>query len=75
MSWLGPHAFFGYIGIVAGLLTGFALYRMGRRKALPVEEQREFVPMPRMSPVGAALHPDAKARNQGYEARVAETAD
>jgi MFS family permease len=61
MSWLGPHAFFGYIGAIAGLLTAFVLYRMGRRKPLPVEEQGDFVALPRMSPVAAQLHPDAKA--------------
>ncbi len=59
MSWLGPHAFFGYIGVVAGLLTAFVLYRMGRRKPLPVEEQRDFVALPRMSPIGAEMHPGA----------------
>ena len=60
MTWLGPHAFFGYIGAVAAALTAFVLYRMGRRKALPVEEQRDFVAMPRMSPVGAEMHPAAE---------------
>ena len=60
MSWLGPQAFFGYIGVVAGLLTAFVLYRMGRRKPLPVEQQRDFVDLPRMSPLGAELHPEAK---------------
>jgi len=64
MSWLGPHAFFGYIGIIAGVLTAFVLYRMGRRKPLPVEEQRDFVALPRMSPVGAELHPGAKAAEE-----------
>jgi MFS family permease len=60
MSQLGAHAFFGYIGLVAGLLAAFALFRMGRRQALPVEEQREFVALPRMSPAGAALYPDTE---------------
>jgi len=60
MSQLGAHAFFGYIGLVAGLLAAFALFRMGRRTALPVEEQREFLALPRMSPAGAALYPDAE---------------
>ncbi len=64
MSWLGPHAFFGYIGAIAGLLTAFVLYRMGRRKPLPVEEQLDFVALPRMSPVAAQLYPDAKAADQ-----------
>jgi len=61
MSWLGPHAFFGYIGAIAGLLTAFVLYRMGRRKALPVEQQRDFVALPRMSPISAKLYPDAES--------------
>ncbi len=61
MSWLGPHAFFGYIGVVAALLTGFVLYRMGRRKALPVDQQGVFVALPRMSPMAAKLLPEAKA--------------
>jgi dipeptide/tripeptide permease len=64
MSWLGQHAFFGYIGVVAGLLTAFVLYRMGRRKPLPVEEQLDFVALPRMSPVAAQLYPDAKAADE-----------
>ena len=64
MSWLGPHAFFGYIGAIAGLLTAFVLYRMGRRKPLPVEEQLDFVALPRMSPVAAQLYPDAKAADE-----------
>jgi len=64
MSWLGPHAFFGYIGVIAGLLTAFVLYRMGRRKPLPVEEQLDFVALPRMSPVAAQLYPDAKAADE-----------
>ncbi len=63
MSQLGAHAFFGYIGLVAGLLAAFALFRMGRRTALPVEEQREFLALPRMSPAGAALYPDAETEN------------
>ncbi len=64
MSWLGPHAFFGYIGAIAGLLTAFVLYRMGRRKPLPVEEQLDFVALPRMSPVAAQLYPDANTKER-----------
>ena len=75
MSWLGPHALFGYIGIVAGALAAFVLYRMGRRKALPVAEQREFVAMPRMSPVGAQLHPDAGGPQPSEDRPPAEPSD
>jgi MFS family permease len=72
MSWLGPHAFFGYIGAMAGLLTAFVLYRMGRRKPLPVEEQRDFVALPRMSPIGAEMHPGATAEEEPEPAMPAD---
>lgn len=75
MSWLGPHAFFGYIGIVAGLLAAFALYRMGRRKPLPPERQQDFVALPRMSPLGAELHPDAMEPAAGERVDRAAPAD
>ena len=64
MTWFGPHAFFGFIGVVASLLTAFVLYRMGRRKPLPVEEQGDFVALPRMSPVGAEMHPRTRKAAQ-----------
>ncbi len=60
MSWLGPHAFFGYIGSVAAALAVFTAYRMSRRRPLPVEQQKDFVALPRLSPQGAALHPEAE---------------
>lgn len=65
MSWLGPHAFFGYIGTIAAGLTAFVLYRMTKRKPLPVEEQQDFVAVPRLSPEGAALHPEAEIDEVG----------
>jgi MFS family permease len=81
MSWLGPHAFFGYIGLVAAVLAGFVLYRMAKRKPLPVADQQEFVALPRMSPVGATLDPrgtpqeDAAAEATAAEAATAEAAE
>jgi len=75
MSWLGPHAFFGYIGAIAGLLTAFVLYRMGRRKPLPVEEQLDFVALPRMSPVAAQMYPDAKDATAADEPKPTMPAD
>ena len=75
MGVLGPHAFFGYIGAIAGLLTAFVLYRMSRRKALPVEQQGDFVPLPRMSPMGAKLHPEAKVAAAPAEADSTAPAD
>ena len=81
MSWLGPHAFFGYIGLVAAVLAGFVLYRMAKRKPLPVADQQEFVALPRMSPVGATLDPrgtpqeDAAAEATAAEVATAEAAE
>ena len=60
MGAFGPHAYFAVIGAGAAGLVGFVFYRMGRRQALPVEQQQEFVPLPRLSPVAATLHPEAE---------------
>ena len=68
MEWLGPHAFFAYIGLVALGLLLFLLYRKAQRKALPLEEQQDFVAVPRMSPVGAGLDPRAEKRSAADEA-------
>lgn len=43
MDWLGAASLFYYLAIVQGLLALFTLYRMGVRKALPVEDQEGFV--------------------------------
>ena len=60
--WHGHEMAFGFATamIVGTLLTGFVLYRMGRRKALPVDQQGDFVALPRMSPMAVKLHPEAK---------------
>ena len=60
MGALGPQAFFGFIGMVAALIAAFVLYRMRARAALPKDQQREFVALPRMSPVVAELDPRAE---------------
>lgn len=59
MGRLGPVAFFGFIGAVAVLYAGFAVYRMHARAPLPHELQEHVVVVPRMSPVGAELDPRA----------------
>lgn len=60
MGWLGPHAFFAYIGLIALGLLAFLLYRKAQRRALPLAQQQDFVAVPRMSPVGAGLDPRAE---------------
>ena len=43
MDRFGPHAFFLFLGTVYGLIGVFALYRMTRRAAVPLDEQGDFV--------------------------------
>lgn len=43
MDHFGPNAFFVFLGVVYGLIGVFALYRMTRRAAVPIDEQGEFV--------------------------------
>ena len=55
---------FGPVGLpvvaatTAALLALFGLYRVTRRASPPLEEQTEFVPMVRTSPVAMEMHPD-----------------
>lgn len=60
MGALGPQAFFGFIGIVAGCFASFVFYRMLSRASIPAELQESFVAMPRNSPVVAELDPRAE---------------
>jgi len=55
MSALGPAALFLFVGAVHGAIGLFAIYRMARRPAVPLEDQGQYVPMAaRGSPVAAA---------------------
>ncbi|MEE8444804.1 MAG: MFS transporter [Alphaproteobacteria bacterium] len=57
---LGPGGFFWMLGAVHAMIGLFALYRMVRRSAVPLEEQGVFVAIPaRASPMAAALNPEA----------------
>ena len=56
MEALGAGGFFTFLIIVHGLIGIFALYRMTRREAIPLEEQKDIVPFPiRSTPVVANL--------------------
>ncbi|MFQ6016744.1 MAG: MFS transporter [Kiloniellaceae bacterium] len=67
MGALGAHAFFGYIGLVAGGFMVFVFYRMQARAPLPAEQQESFVALPRMSPVAAELDPRSAAPDGGFD--------
>lgn len=45
MSFIGPEGYFVTLGVVHSLVGVFALYRMSRRAAVPLEEQGTTVPV------------------------------
>jgi len=49
-----------FSSVVLLLLCFYGLYRMTRRAPLPVEQQAEFVPLARTSPVVLEMHPEAE---------------
>lgn len=52
MDVLGPRGFLVLLGLVHGAITLFGLYRMSRREAMPIEDQRHYGTMtPRTSPI------------------------
>ncbi|MDJ0949848.1 MAG: MFS transporter [Alphaproteobacteria bacterium] len=56
MSVLGPAGMFWFVGAVNGAIGVFAVYRMGRRPSIPLEDQGAYVALPvRGSPVAAAV--------------------
>ncbi len=59
MQGVGPVGLPVISAVTATLLGLFGLYRMTRRAPPPVEEQTEFVPLVRTSPVALEMHPDA----------------
>ena len=59
MSFMGPAGFFWSLGAIHAAIGAFAIYRMTRRAAVPVEEQGAFVSVPPpASPIAAALNPE-----------------
>ena len=70
---LGPGGFFWMLAAVHVMIGLFALYRMVRRSALPLDEQGAFVAMPpRASPMAAALNPEAPEDAEDWEDIPAE---
>lgn len=57
---LGPLGLFVYFGIVAGLLGVFFSWRRTQKSSTPLEEQQEYVSIPR-TPVATELDPRAEA--------------
>lgn len=56
---IGPKGFFLWLALVQCFIALFALWRMTRRAAVPLENQGHFVSMPpRGSPVAVTLNPE-----------------
>jgi MFS family permease len=60
MDLAGPVGLPYFSSIVLILLSVYGLYRMTRRAPPPMEEQAEFVPLARTSPVVMEMHPQAE---------------
>jgi MFS family permease len=59
MHLAGPQGFFLWLALVKCCIGLFALWRMTRRAAMPLEDQGAFVSMPpRASPVAVTLNPE-----------------
>lgn len=58
MDLIGPIGLPVVSATTTATLALFGLYRMSRRSAFPVEEQTEYVPLVRTSPVVLEMHPD-----------------
>ncbi len=60
MHTIGPLGLFVYFALVSGILGLFFLWSHTRKSRTPVEEQQEFVAVPRMTPVATELDPRAE---------------
>ncbi len=56
MDRFGPFAFFGYLSVVMGAMSGYALWRMTRRPAPAADETTSYAPvLPTASPVAVEI--------------------
>jgi MFS family permease len=59
MDLFGPAGLPATAATVSAILAGFGVFRMTQRSPPPLEEQGEFVPMVRTTPVALEMHPEA----------------
>ena len=57
MDLVGDWGFYGFGAVVSAAVGGFAVWRMTRRAAVPLDEQGPWVAVSRTSPVAAELDP------------------
>ncbi len=60
MRRIGDVGLFYYTSVVFGLIGIYALWRMTRRAAVPVDQQADFTPAPQTTPLAAELDPQAE---------------
>lgn len=70
MNIAGRYGLFVYLGAVAALTGGFALYRMRATPAVPADEQGAAQYMPRTSPVAPVLDPAFEDEHETVHATV-----
>jgi len=64
MDVLGPWGFLAFLGLIHGAITLFGFYRMLRREAKPLEDQRRYGTMtPRTSPILTGIASRFRRRN------------
>jgi MFS family permease len=66
MSHIGPQGLFLYAAVINAALVAFALYRMTRRKAMPKDQQGQFVGLPQTTPMVEDLDPRAARTNEAH---------
>jgi MFS family permease len=68
MQTFGPEGFFILLAMAQGFIALFALWRMTRRAAVPLEDQGAFVSMPpRGSPMAVTLNPETPEDSADWE--------
>ncbi|MDF1529454.1 MAG: MFS transporter [Sedimenticola sp.] len=67
MELFGPVGLPGISASTVSLLALYGLYRVTRRASLPLDQQTEFVPMVRTTPVALEMHPDVDTHTHENE--------
>jgi MFS family permease len=62
MKWAGPAGLFLSIGLFAGLVAGFGIWRQLARPSVPGESQLPYQAMPRTTPAATLLDPRRSTR-------------
>jgi MFS family permease len=67
MDVVGDAGFYGFGALISAVVLAFALWRMTRRPAVPLEDQGPWVPVSRTTPMAAELDPRWDPEESGSE--------